>query len=273
MQDEPGATSPVATVPTTAEALWTATERLRALEEAAPVGIVAFDLEGRVTIWNRAAEELFGWAASEVDRPSRIRWIRRISRPSMLPWSARVLAGESLSGIETCQLRKDRIARQPSASPAVRFGTPPGEVCGTMQVLTDISEAKRLQQQFLQAQKMEAFGQLAGGIAHDFNNLLTVIIGFSELMTRAAAGSAGRPVATSKRSRRPAERASQLTRQLLAFSRKQMLGASGARPQRGRRAVREDVAAASCERTSPRDLARRRSWRTSRPTPARSSRC
>jgi nitrogen-specific signal transduction histidine kinase/ActR/RegA family two-component response regulator len=87
-------------------------------------------------------------------------------------------------------------------------------------VLTDISEAKRLERQFLQAQKMEAFGQLAGGIAHDFNNLLTVIIGFSELAIDRAATMPDL-AADMKQVREAGERAAQLTRQLLAFSRKQ----------------------------------------------------
>ena len=103
-----------------------------------------------------------------------------------------------------------------------------------MQVLTDISEAKRLQQQFLQAQKMEAFGQLAGGVAHDFNNLLTVILGFSELSRGTPPGPAGRP-RRSRRNHEGGRPGSQLTRQLLAFSRQAGMVASGPGPQPGDR--------------------------------------
>jgi two-component system cell cycle sensor histidine kinase/response regulator CckA len=203
---------------TTADALWTATERLRAVEEAAPIGIVALDLDGRVTIWNRAAEELFGWSASEViagpyplippDRHAEDRALR-----------ARVLAGEVFSGIETCHLRKDgtQVSVSQSCGP-IRDAQ--GLVSGTIRVLTDITEAKRLAHQFLQAQKMEAFGQLAGGIAHDFNNLLTVILGFSELALDRVQQPEIRP--DIEEIRKAGERASELTRQLLAFSRKQV---------------------------------------------------
>jgi nitrogen-specific signal transduction histidine kinase/CheY-like chemotaxis protein len=91
-----------------------------------------------------------------------------------------------------------------------------------MCVLTDITEAKRLQHQFLQAQKMEAFGQVAGGIAHDFNNLLTAIIGYSELVLDRIPDQPD-VAADIEEIKKAGERASQLTRQLLMFSRKQLL--------------------------------------------------
>ena len=86
----------------------------------------------------------------------------------------------------------------------------------------DISERNRLEQQLRQAQKMEAVGQLAGGVAHDFNNHLTVITGYSE-MALADLGE-GHPVAASiAEIAKASDRAATLTRQLLAFSRKQVL--------------------------------------------------
>jgi len=86
----------------------------------------------------------------------------------------------------------------------------------------DVTERRALEQQFRQSQKMEAVGRLAGGIAHDFNNLLMVISGYSEfLLERVGSDTTLRPPTQEIAS--AAERASSLTRQLLAFSRKQML--------------------------------------------------
>jgi PAS domain S-box-containing protein len=95
----------------------------------------------------------------------------------------------------------------------------PKELVG---VMVDITGRKQLEQQLLQAQKMEAVGRLAGGVAHDFNNLLTVINGYSDLMLRRRG-----PVEPFRQElqeiRKAGERAAGLTRQLLAFGRKQIV--------------------------------------------------
>ncbi len=97
-----------------------------------------------------------------------------------------------------------------------------GQPIGMMGVARDITERKQLEEQFLQAQKMEAVGRLAGGVAHDFNNILTAITGYGELllMNPDIQDPVSRDV---KDILQAADRAASLTRQLLAFSRKQVL--------------------------------------------------
>jgi two-component system cell cycle sensor histidine kinase/response regulator CckA len=89
-------------------------------------------------------------------------------------------------------------------------------------IVEDITERHRLYEQLQQARKMEAIGQLAGGVAHDFNNMLTAILGYSELLTEQVGADKpiGRDLLEIKAA---AERAAALTRQLLAFGRKQVL--------------------------------------------------
>jgi len=95
-----------------------------------------------------------------------------------------------------------------------------GRIVGTQSALRDVTERKRLEAQYLQAQKMESVGRLAGGVAHDFNNLLTVINGYSELLASKVEGNA-QLEEIARQIHRAGERAAELTMQLLTFSRKQ----------------------------------------------------
>ena len=138
------------------------------------------------------------------------------------PRSARRSARGDPCPVELLNYRKDGTPfwNDLSISP-VRDAA--GRLTHFVGVQTDVTERRQLEEQLRQAQKMEAVGRLAGGVAHDFNNLLTVILGYAELLARRPA--AGRPAAraTSRRSATAGERAAELTRQLLAFSRQQVL--------------------------------------------------
>jgi PAS domain S-box-containing protein len=97
-----------------------------------------------------------------------------------------------------------------------------GRFIGVVHIVRDISERKRLEQQLLQAQKMESIGQLAGGVAHDFNNILSAIIGYGSILQRKM--TVDDPLRLNvDHMLEAAERAAQLTHSLLAFSRKQVM--------------------------------------------------
>ena len=104
---------------------------------------------------------------------------------------------------------------------AKTFGTR-GEVVGTWGLLQDITERKRQEERLGQAQKMEAVGQLAGGVAHDFNNLLTIIQGYTDLLLSGLPENASEH-GHARQVLKAAERATELTGQLLAFGRRAMI--------------------------------------------------
>jgi signal transduction histidine kinase len=123
-----------------------------------------------------------------------------------------------------------------------------GEPVRAVGISQDVTERRKLEGQFQQAQKMEAVGRLAGGVAHDFNNLLTVILGYCDLLLPDFHADDPHQ-ADLRQIQKAGTRAAGLTRQLLAFSRKQIIEptvfdlnavVSGMRPMLGR-LIREDV--------------------------------
>jgi signal transduction histidine kinase/ActR/RegA family two-component response regulator len=130
-----------------------------------------------------------------------------------------VLAGESVEVRQTGV--RNGIAREWQNHFVPKIDAS-GEVIGFFSIVYDLTEQKRLEARLLQAQKMEAIGQLTGGIAHDFNNLLGVVIGNLQLLERSVAETPtlARKVHTAMRA---AVRGADLTRRLLAFARRQIL--------------------------------------------------
>ena len=132
----------------------------------------------------------------------------------------RVLSGEEHIELESLRERKDGLL-VPCIVTATAFRDPHNKIIGIVEDFKDMTEYKKLEKQLIQAQKMEAIGQFAGGIAHDFNNILTAIIGYGNLLTMEI----HQPELKSYISRilKSAERAANLTKSLLAFSRGQVI--------------------------------------------------
>ena len=163
-----------------AEALRQANETLGAVIETSPLAIYTLDLETRVQTWNTAAERMFGYTAREVigsPLPIVFAEDQQFFRAE-IDHAGR---GEMAAGVEGRRRRSDGSSVEVSTWTApLRNGS--GSTIGLVVVVADNTDRRRLEEQFRQAQKMEAVGRLAGGIAHDFNNLLTVITGYCQML-------------------------------------------------------------------------------------------
>jgi PAS domain S-box-containing protein len=193
---------------------------LRSIAEHSPAGIVTTDVRGRVTYWSPRAQELLGYRPEEVlGRP--VAEFQRGGREAAHALMRRLRAEGRIREHEAEILARDGRWVECRFSLALLRDSAGAEI-GTLAILEDTSERKRLEAQLRQAQKMEAVGRLAGGIAHDFNNLLAVIMGHSDLI-KSVLRKGDALAHDVEQIRRASERAATLTRQLLAFSRRQFL--------------------------------------------------
>ncbi len=212
------------------EAVHASEARKAAILESALDAIVTIDHEGRIVEFNPAAEQMFGHARKDVLG----REMAGLIIPVGLRERHRDLADYLATGegpavgkrLEMSAMRADGSEFPVELTVTrIRADGPP-MFTGFIRDITERKQAaealQKTEEQFRQAQKMEAIGRLAGGVAHDFNNLLTVITGYSQLL--------GETLMPEDPARglvdeiaKAADRAAALTRQLLAFSRKQML--------------------------------------------------
>ena len=183
--------------------------------------LVASAADGRILEANRAAQAVFRCTRAELLALT----VEELCAPAAERIARTCLVSEGEQSFEWVSTRKDGSAFWAEATvQPTRIG---GAGC-VLAVVRDVSgrrtaaeENERLQAQLLHAQKMESVGRLAGGVAHDFNNMLTVILGEAELIREAMPeGSACRESA--EEISRAAHRSRDVTRQLLAFSRKQV---------------------------------------------------
>ncbi|HWG56620.1 MAG TPA: ATP-binding protein [Gaiellaceae bacterium] len=193
--------------------------------DSAGEGIFALDRDGRVVFVNAAAARLVGWEQHELIGRSMHETVHH-SHADATPYPAEQCPIRRASSGHAQQVSEEVFWRRDGSSFPVSYSASPrvedGVVVGSTVVFSDVTQQRLLEEQLQHAQKLEAVGRLAGGVAHDFNNLLTAIQGYSDL---ALAGLAGDdPVRDDvEEVRRAADRAADLTRQLLAFSRRQVL--------------------------------------------------
>jgi two-component system cell cycle sensor histidine kinase/response regulator CckA len=202
-------------------------ERYRDYFENAKDAIYVHDLTGHYIMVNKAGEELIGYSRDEILQMRISDVVPRHYLDQIHTRLKEKLADHSLTIYECEAIRKDgsRVPIEVSSRLIYENGVPVA-VQGSAR---DITERKRAEEalrasqlQLQQSQKLEAIGQLAGGVAHDFNNMLTAIMGYTDLSLRRVG--LENPIRRNlEETKKAAERAASLVRQLLAFSRKQIL--------------------------------------------------
>ncbi|HWG78999.1 MAG TPA: PAS domain-containing protein [Stellaceae bacterium] len=203
------------------EALRLSRQRFQRFFANAPVGIALLDRQGRLEEANRALGELFGVPPNDLIGKTLVSYLSSDSQTEIQAKLAAAAEGRPFTRPVDVRLSG---ARDKSAAVFVsRLGAvEEGGEAGVILHFIDTTEQKSLEAQFAQSQKMQAVGQLAGGVAHDFNNLLTAMIGFCDLLLlRFRPGDPS--FADIMQIKQNANRAANLVRQLLAFSRQQTL--------------------------------------------------
>ena len=200
-------------------ALKASERQYRAVTDGAPLGIAVLSAEERFLFVNRKYEDWFGRPRDEIIGQTARELLGEELHAIVAPYVRRALRGETVSFDTDVTLAGGRV-RHLHTTYVPEVGDE-GTTTGYFALCEDATERRNLEEQCRQSQKMEAVGQLAGGIAHDFNNLLTVILSHADFLSEAAEQAGLGEDA--RQMRNAAHKAAQLTRQLLAVSKKQTM--------------------------------------------------
>lgn len=209
------------------EDLMLSEQKYRRLYETVLDGFATVDMEGRIVDTNQVFLSMLGCTAGEARRLK----YSECTPPRWHVFEARILAEQVMKRGFSEVYEKEYIRKDGTVFPAelrtYLIRDPQGKPAGMWAFIRDITERKlaeaeknKLQEQLIQAQKMESVGRLAGGVAHDFNNMLQAIIGNASLALDEAAGSEAQKDFLQE-VMKAARRSADLTQQLLAFARKQ----------------------------------------------------
>ncbi len=206
----------------TVEQLGEYRSRLALIIDSSEDAIVAKNLDGIITSWNKGAERIYGYTPEEVIGKHISLLVPRDPAPNGHPDEIaeilqKVARGESIEHCESVRVTKDgrRLDVSISVSPLRNAN---GDVIGASAITRDMTAQKRAETQLHQSQKMEAIGRLAGGVAHDFNNILGIINACTEFLRDRIDPATDSSIYV-ENIKKAIERGSSLTKQLLAFSR------------------------------------------------------
>ncbi|MCB1521992.1 MAG: PAS domain S-box protein [Hyphomicrobiaceae bacterium] len=200
----------------------------RAVFDSLPDPVIISDLDHKIRDVNPAFTRVFGWSAQDLIGATSHRLYARPedcdlsnkSEPPALPH--RSPGPGSSAAPRVLDLKRENGEIFPGAVVKTSIVTQKGRCLGFLEIIRDISLERRRAAQLMQAQRMEAIGQLTGGIAHDFNNILTVVLGNVELLEMRLDGSE-KTLGLAREAREAAEIGARLTDRLLTFGRRQLL--------------------------------------------------
>jgi two-component system, cell cycle sensor histidine kinase and response regulator CckA len=210
--------------------LRSANRRLQSHLENTPLAVIEWDNSGRITHWAASAEQMFGWTEAQVvgKTSGELGIVHEDDRALV---ASITIDGVQRSGSKTPIKNRNYTSdgrelecEWYNSVLTDEMGTP----SGLLSLVHDVTDRNRIERQFIESQKMEVLGRLAGGIAHDYNNLLAVILGYAEILHENIEDFT--PDSSPELLLQPvqsitsaATRAAELTRQLLAFARKQVV--------------------------------------------------
>jgi len=190
--------------------------------DSAQEGVVVYGRDLRYQVWNPYMEQMFGLPAGEVIGKHPLELFPFLEKAGVIERLDKALSGQTPDSIDF----HFHIPQSGSSGWCSDSSSPlrnaNGEVIGVIATVSNLTERTHLEEQLRHSQKMEAFGQLAGGVAHDFNNILSVVMGYSSILKMETNLTSGQQDNLDQ-ILAAAEKAAQLTKGLLAFSRKQTL--------------------------------------------------
>jgi PAS domain S-box-containing protein len=206
------------------DALRNALQRLTFHVENSPLAVIEWDQGFVVRYWSAGAERIFGWKSEEIVGKHVFDWafVHPEDRETVEPVTRELQQGTQARNFSAHRnLTKSGATVYCEWYNSVLYDEHQ-KVTSILSLALDVTERKRLEAQLLQAQKMESIGRLAGGIAHDFNNMLTAILGYAALLEEDLPPDS-EAMNYVRNIRMAGERSADLTNQLLAFARRQMV--------------------------------------------------
>jgi PAS domain S-box-containing protein len=199
-------------------------QRLLLHRQQTPLGIVEWNTDFKITDWNPSAERIFGYSREQaIGRPLAELIVAEADRQEAIDYWRELMDNKQPS-----QQINENITRLNKVRTCEWYNTPlvdeDGQVIGVASLVEDVTQRRQTEEALRRSQKMEAIGQLTGGIAHDFNNQLGVILGYLEFLQEYAADKSStnkKPAQWVETATRATLRCTDLTRQLLTFSRRQ----------------------------------------------------